>query len=175
MVTTQGWRKHSVEGFWNLLTVIVVACFSLMLVVMLIQISSRYIFGIGVPWTDEVSRYLYISEIFLGTALAQRKKEHIRITIVTDLLPATWKKVAACLADLITLLVSAMLVYGAVHMMKVTKGIYASTFNMSFSYLYLIQILGIVLFSLLVLRDLFSRLNPNARENEINDRSQGPC
>jgi TRAP-type C4-dicarboxylate transport system permease small subunit len=172
MSAAQDWRRHPINGFWNLLTVIVVTCFSLMLVVMLIQIASRYVFGIGVPWTDEVSRYLYISEIFLGTALAQRRKEHIRISVVTDLLPKTGKKVAACIADIITLLVSAMLVYGAIHMMKVTKGVYASTFNMSFSYLYLIQISGIVLFSLLVLRDMFSTFSAKVQESESTSGSQ---
>jgi len=172
MIATQDWRKHPINGFWNLLTIIVVACFSLMLVVMLIQVTSRYVFGIGVPWTDEVSRYFYIAEIFLGTALAQRHKEHIRINVVTHLLPATGKKIVALIADIITLMVSAMLVYGAIHMMKVTKGVYASTFNMSISYLYLIQISGIVLFSLLVLRDMFSMFSSKSLENESPCRSQ---
>ena len=161
---TNDWHRHPVNGFWNLLTGIVTACFFLMLVVMLIQIASRYVFGIGVPWTDEVSRYLYISEIFLGTALAQRRHEHITISVVTDLLPAAWKNVFAIIADLITLLVSGMLVFGAIQMMKVTKGIYASSFDMSFSYLYLIQIIGIVLFALLVFGDLFSRFQLKAKK-----------
>ena len=157
-IAANDWHRHPVGIFWALLTGIVVACFSLMLVVMLIQITSRYVFGVGVPWTDEVSRYLYISEIFLGAALAQRRHEHIAITVVTDMLPQFWKTCLATIADLVTIGVSAMLVFGAVHMMKVTKGIFASTFNMSFSYLYLVQITGIVLFAVLVLRDVVSRL-----------------
>jgi TRAP-type transport system small permease protein len=170
-LSESSWLRYPATGFWNLLTVIVVTCFFLMLVVMLIQIASRYVFGIGVPWTDEVSRYLYISEIFLGTALAQRTHEHISISVVTDLLPVTGKKIFAAVADLITIVVSGLIVYGGILMMQVTKGIYASTFNMSFSYLYLVQIIGIILFALLVLRDLISQFSSKERTDEPTDRS----
>ncbi|MFD2435870.1 TRAP transporter small permease [Modicisalibacter luteus] len=74
--------------FWSLLTTVVVTAFCLMLVVMAIQVISRYTLGLAVPWTDEVSRYLFLAEIFLGSVLALRYQEHIRVTIVTDrLLP----------------------------------------------------------------------------------------
>ena len=133
-----------------------------MLFVMLIQIAARDLFNIGVPWTDEVSRYNFIAEIFLGAALAQRKKEHITITVFTDLLNTKTKNILAIFADIFSILVCGILVAGAYKMAQVTKGIFASSFNMSFSYIYFIQVAGVFLLMLLLVRDLLVRFLPES-------------
>lgn len=147
-----------VAYFWRLLTLVVVTAFGLMLTVMAIQVISRYSLGIAVPWTDEVSRYLFLSEIFLGSVLALRYQEHIRITVVTDLLSPSLRRIAALLADLICIAVLVMMMGGAFNMMERTAGVFASTFDMSFSYLYLMQLIAAGLMILLLVEDIINRL-----------------
>nr|WP_275445728.1 MULTISPECIES: TRAP transporter small permease [unclassified Halomonas] len=132
------------------MTTIVVAAFCLMLTVMAIQVISRYTLGLAVPWTDEVSRYLFLAEIFLGSVLALRYQEHIRVTIVTDLLPPKAARLVAALADLIGIAVLLMLMGGAWNMMERTAGVFASTFRMSFSYVYLMQFIAALLMVILL-------------------------
>lgn len=108
-MTTNSTLAKALGAFWWLLTAVVVGAFGLMLLVMGIQVISRYALGVAVPWTDEVSRYLFLAEIFLGSVLALRYQEHIRITIVTDLLSARAKRVAAMLADIVSILVLGMI------------------------------------------------------------------
>ena len=103
--------------------------------------------------------------IFFSRQISDALPKSFSLSQVADSFKRTSQAVTARL-------VSAMLVYGAIHMMKVTKGVYASTFNMSFSYLYLIQISGIVLFSLLVLRDMFSTFSAKVQESESTSGSQ---
>lgn len=136
--------------FWSLLTTVVVTAFCLMLVVMAIQVISRYTLGLAVPWTDEVSRYLFLAEIFLGSVLALRYQEHIRVTVVTDLLPARVAHLVAALADLIGIVVLLMIMGGAWNMMERTAGVFASTFRMSFSYVYLMQFIAALLMVILL-------------------------
>ena len=122
------------------------------------MVSNHSALGVAVPWTDEVSRYLFLAEIFLGSVLALRYQEHIRITVVTDLLPAGAQRWAAVAADAISILVLLMIMGGAFNMMERTAGIFASTFDMSFSYLYLMQLVAAGLMALLLVEDLVVRL-----------------
>ncbi|MFY0992463.1 TRAP transporter small permease [Halomonas sp. C05BenzN] len=149
---------RAVELFWKLLTGIVMAAFALMLAIMAIQVISRYALGIAVPWTDEAARYLFLAEIFLGAVLALRYQAHIRITVVTDALGPRLRNLAASLADVICILVLLMLVIGAWNMMGRTAGVLASTFRMSFSYIYLIQLISALLMIGLLLGDLYRRI-----------------
>jgi TRAP-type C4-dicarboxylate transport system permease small subunit len=149
---------RAIELFWQLLTGVVMTAFALMLVIMAVQVISRYALGIAVSWTDEASRYLFLAEIFLGSVLALRYQEHVRITIVTDVLSPSLRNIAASVADVICVLVLLMLVVGAWNMMDRTAGIMASTFRMSFSYIYLIQLISALLMIGILLGDLYRRL-----------------
>ncbi|NDW04433.1 TRAP transporter small permease subunit [Jiella sp. 40Bstr34] len=137
-----------------------------MLVVMFVQVAARYVFAVGVPWTDETSRFLFIGEIFLGAAIAQRAGAQIRITILLDMLPRSARRVFDVIGDLLTVAIAGALVWGAVGMMQRTGSVSASTIPVSFSTLYLIQAIGIAMLVLLVLRDLvltlFGRSTPES-------------
>lgn len=148
---------RAAELFWQLLTAVVVTCFSLMLVIMMIQVIARYALSVAVPWTDEASRYFFLAAIFLGAVLAQRRREHIRITILIDVLPEKARRILGAISDTICMVVAGMLLYGALIMMERTAGIYASTFQLSFSWIYAIQFAGIFAMMLLSCRDLLSQ------------------
>lgn len=157
-MTTTERITRAIDLFWGLLTGVVMTAFALMLVIMAVQVISRYLLGIAVSWTDEASRYLFLAEIFLGSVLALRYQEHVRITIVTDVLSPSLRNIAASLADIICVVVLLMLVVGAWNMMDRTAGIMASTFRMSFSYIYLIQMISALLMIGLLLGDLYRRI-----------------
>lgn len=144
--------------FWTVVEVAMIAAFIGMLAVMFIQVVSRYALAIGVPWTDETSRFLYIAQIFLGAAIAQRYGAHIRITIFLDMLSERPRRFFDALGDLLVLVISAALIYGAWLMIQRTSNVAASTLPVTMAWLYGVQALGVVLYALLVLRDLFIKL-----------------
>ena len=56
--------------------------FSTLIAILLIQIVFRYFFNVSVPWTEEMSRILFIHFCFLGTAIAIMEKEMIIIDTI---------------------------------------------------------------------------------------------
>ena len=162
---------RAIEIFWQLLTGVVMTAFALMLIIMVVQVISRYVLGIAVSWTDEASRYLFLTEIFLGSVLALRYQEHIRITIVTDVLSPSLRNTVAGVADVICVLVLLMLLVGAWNMMDRTAGIMASTFRMSFSYIYMIQFISALLMIGILFGDLYRRLTGGSLPTIENKRS----
>jgi TRAP-type C4-dicarboxylate transport system permease small subunit len=71
--------------------------------------------GAPLPWTDEAAQYLLVWTGFIGWMLAARKRSHIRIDVIIDLLPPLARRAAEIAIQLgVIALASAMLVYGPV-------------------------------------------------------------
>ncbi len=145
--------------FWTVIETAMILAFITMLGVMFVQVTSRYALGVGVPWTDETSRFLYITQIFLGVAVAQRYGAHIRITIMMDLLPPRLRRAAEAFSDILVLVITFALIVGAYRMMGRTSGVLASTLPVSMAMIYAVQGLGILLYALLVARDALGKLS----------------
>ncbi len=60
--------------------------------VMLYQVFLRYVLQFPTTWQDEVSRYLIVWGVLIGSAVALRDNEHITIDILYDLFPNSAKK-----------------------------------------------------------------------------------
>jgi C4-dicarboxylate transporter DctQ subunit len=67
-------------------TFIVIALI-MMTVVVFLQVVLRYVFDAGIPWAEELARYLMVWAGFLGGSLATRERRHIAIDIIPRLLP----------------------------------------------------------------------------------------
>jgi len=58
-----------------------------MVVVVFLQVLTRYIFEAPLSWTDELSRYCLIWVSFLGAAMALREKGHFAVEFLIHKLP----------------------------------------------------------------------------------------
>ena len=51
----------------------------LMALIMGIQVTSRYVFGMSLSWSEEVTRYLFIWSAFISVSLCTKKCISIKI------------------------------------------------------------------------------------------------
>jgi TRAP-type C4-dicarboxylate transport system permease small subunit len=58
------------------------------IVLVLLQISLRYVSFIRIQWTEEMSRYLFVYLTFVGSALLIKEKGHIVVDVLVDRLPS---------------------------------------------------------------------------------------
>lgn len=77
-----------IDEYWAVVerTFIVIALILMSLVVFL-QVVLRYVFDAGIPWAEELARYLMVWAGFLGGSLATRERRHISIDILPRLFP----------------------------------------------------------------------------------------
>lgn len=160
-MVTEPAPEPSRSFFWTVIETAMVIAFIAMLVVMFVQVVSRYALAIGVPWTDETSRFLYIAQIFLGLSIAQRYGQHIRITVALDLMGQRLRRMTEALSDLLTALICIALIIGGIEMIRKSGNALASTLPIPMSVIYGIQCLGIALYTLLVLKDIHEKLFSN--------------
>jgi TRAP-type C4-dicarboxylate transport system permease small subunit len=50
------------------------------------QIVMRYIFSSSLYWSEELARYLFLWQIWLGTSFAVKEHKHLRIEVFKDFL-----------------------------------------------------------------------------------------
>lgn len=62
-------------------------------IVVIWQITGRLI-GNSAPWTEELTRYIFIWMIFLGIGIGFRKGESARVTVFLNILPKIFKKLS---------------------------------------------------------------------------------
>lgn len=86
--------KSVAKDLWNNFELYVAnIALALMVFMLALQAVARYILQVGIPWTEELSRFSFIFFVYITASLAVMRGTHIRVTILTDHLPAGVKKV----------------------------------------------------------------------------------
>ncbi|MEZ8296909.1 TRAP transporter small permease [Vibrio splendidus] len=85
--------------------------FLAMLLVLTIQIVSRYFLTIALPWTEELSRWLYIYIVFIGSSEAISRRDHIAVDIVPNRLSSKANLILDVCIHLIFAVIAAIIVY----------------------------------------------------------------
>lgn len=80
------WWSASDRWIWRVVDAVLLACVLAMAATIGVQVVSR-LSGLSQPWTEELSRILFIWTAFLGMAGGFRRLEHPRIMLVLDRAP----------------------------------------------------------------------------------------
>ena len=139
---------RGVGTFDRALVVVSTSIFILVLGLLVVQIVSRQLSQTQ-SWTEELARYLFILSSFLGSAIALRTGEHIRIASFADRLPSRVRLFLDVIADTLMIVFLLITAYGAwrmgQRMLHVPVG-FSSTF-VSIGYIYL-ALFGCLIISL---------------------------
>ena len=80
-------------------------------VVLCYEVTARYLFVAPTKWAEELARLFLVWGTFLAAAHLLRRRQHIRISIVTDRLPETPRRAAALVSLLAIAVLSAVCVW----------------------------------------------------------------
>ena len=76
--------KKIVNGICHAFEFFAVFCLAAMFIMILVQVTGRYVFNYTPRWTEEMARQCVIIFTFIGMAIGVREKIHIGLTIVVD-------------------------------------------------------------------------------------------
>ena len=133
----------------------------LLLVVMLgstlIGVADRFVLEIGLPWTEELSRFLLVWASLLAAAVATKRRRHFRIEIVSRRLGATGEAVIGvlCIAAL------AVAIWYGVHIARLFHAQTAPALGIPMSVVYAAVPVSAGLMIFYLLRDLVGRKGPD--------------
>lgn len=64
---------------------------SIMTIIIWVQVIMRYIFKIGLPWAEEISKYLMVWSAMLGAAVVYVRNEHIAVDFIYQKMPEKYR------------------------------------------------------------------------------------
>lgn len=114
----------------------------------LFQVIARAVLGISSVWSEELARFLFVWQVFLGAALLVRDDGLIRITLLTDRSSATVARILRVLTGVATVPFVVVLTWGAYLNMLRNWNTFAPTLDwLRIGYVYLMLFLsGLLMF-----------------------------
>ena len=101
--------KRAMSALHNVLMVLVSAGLVVMICVTAVEVVRRYLFGLSFSWAEELVKYLMIMVAFFGGAGAYQDKGLVALDMLTEKLPGNLKTAVALLAEILSVLVIALL------------------------------------------------------------------
>lgn len=90
---------------------ILVAAYMIIIPILFAQVVARYVFNHALPWSEELARYLFIWQVWLGSSYCVQKNRHIRIDLFTNKLPENARRIFETVVTLVTIAFLIFLTY----------------------------------------------------------------
>jgi len=119
------------------------------------QVVFRYVFNAPISWMDEFAVLVFAWMIFLGTAIAQKKSEHISIDIFTRFLPQRTRAMLTILTNVLILLLLIFLFIEGIRLTVKTVGLKYPAMEISRGFLYVSIPVMMPLMAFYLLRIIF--------------------
>lgn len=84
------------------------------------QIIFRFVIRISVPWTEEISRMIFIYLVFMGAAISVRKGEMIIVDTIPNLVKGKSRKALNFVITVFNLLLSAVMLVSSIQMFRIS-------------------------------------------------------
>ena len=100
-----------VKAFNHIEEALLSVTFVVMTAICFIQVITRYIFHVSLPWSEEVLRALFVWSSCLGISLGFRTKSHLGVDALVSLFPAKIKKALSIIAYAIVIGFCIVIIY----------------------------------------------------------------
>ncbi len=170
---TSNSKKAKKPIYILLIEVLTNASLILMFLSVMAGVITRYILKSPLFWTDELSRYLMIYMVFLGSTLSFREGKHPSLTFIVDSMSAKTHRVWDSIIDLFLIAVLVMITAGSFDMMFSGPVGYTPSLRIKFSWVYLaIPLGGISMIAEILLR-LIRRLRNKLEHSDSTTNING--
>lgn len=125
---------------------------SVTVVTVLAQVVTRYLLGVPLPWTEEVSRLSLVCAVYAGTVPAYMRGEHIVVDFFVRLLPRPLMVFYVVLLKSLTVAVVGYIAWGAYLQIHATSNMTLIALpQVPISIVYGLQCLALASLTLLIL------------------------
>lgn len=138
---------NKIEQLINLIMALSIAGMSILIFT---NVILRYAFHTGITWAEEMSRFMFIWMVFLGSILALKDGTHIGMDILVRRVPEKLRKILLLIGNFIILVISFIILSGSLKMTADSIESKAPATGLSLSLMYgvgIIMSLGMILIS----------------------------
>ena len=122
-----------------------------------LQVIMRYVFSSSLSWSEELARYLFLWQIWLGASYAVKERKHLRIEAVQSMIKSVRGKIRFELVALFLWLVfSIFMVYKGGELVKLlfVRGQVSPAMRVPMAYAYASVPVGCLLMSIRLIAEI---------------------
>lgn len=146
---------------------LLIGIFALMVLLVFGNVVLRYGFNYGIIFSEEVSRFLFVWMVFLGSVLMLHDNGHLGVHTVTKLLPLWGKKACKLVSDLMTLACCVLMTYGGIKIVKLNMANIAPVSEIPIGVVYIALLVCSVGMGVLLLGSIYRLLSGQMTEQEM--------
>jgi TRAP-type C4-dicarboxylate transport system permease small subunit len=159
--------KKTVDYFFKLLELLVVACMVAMVIMVFGNVVLRYGFNSGITVSDEMSRYCFIWLTYIGAMIAMREKGHLGVDTLVKNLPLAGKKACLFLSESLMLFCNVLFLMGTWQMHGLQVSNVSPVVGISMIWIYGIGYVVAVVMGLFNINVLWRLFTGQLREDEL--------
>ncbi len=97
--------------FENIEEIVASLLFIVTLVLVIINVLTRYVFRTGIPWAEEMATSCFVWTAFIGSAACYKMRAHVGVDILVNKLPLRTQNVVKIIVDIMMAFLCAYLFY----------------------------------------------------------------
>lgn len=137
------WKCH--RRFQDAINNVIALALALLLLVILLQTFTRYVVFYSLPWSEELSRYLYVLLILLGINIGVANDGFVRIDLIDFFIADKSKRALAFFRDAVTLFVSGVFFYSSIGLVRIGAFQKSPAMQIRMHYIYMVLLVGFLL------------------------------
>lgn len=140
--------------------------------IVFIQVIMRYFFNTSLAWSEELSRYIFIWQVWLGSSIAFVDRQHIRVDLIFSIFKSKKsEKIINLLVNIIWLIFNLFLVYIGIKLLQSMSARNALSSGMRLPLVYVYSALPVSSF-ILSIRILFNTIDLITGKNSIEEEGE---
>lgn len=128
--------KSILDGIAYVVKRVIAIMLGVMLVVALVEVFRRYLFGLSFPWSEELIRYLIIWVSFLGGAVAYKEQNLVFFDMIVDKISGKGKHILLLATNTVSLIFISYIFYYALKVISKPSIVRQKSIGLQISMLY---------------------------------------
>ena len=140
---------------------LIALCMVIMMTVIFVQTMTRYVVFYSILWSEELSRYLYVTLTLLGVNLAVTSKQLVRIDIIDNFVKGNTLNVIRCV---LAFVITVIFFYSSFGMIDVSQYQHSPALGISMQIMYVILGIGFFMSAVACLFELVDALKDGKKQ-----------
>jgi len=161
--------KSLADALTRALEVVMVICMVVMLVMVFGNVVLRLFFNTGIDLSEEIPRFAFVWMTFLGAIVGMRRRAHLGVDMLVQVLPVFGRKVCWGISQAIMLVCCLYITYGTWLQHDIIKGNASPVAQISMLWVFGVSYVTGVSISIICASNLLRLCAGKVAENELID------
>lgn len=161
--------KSLADALTRALEVVMVICMVVMLVMVFGNVVLRLFFNTGIDLSEEIPRFAFVWMTFLGAIVGMRRRAHLGVDMLVQVLPVFGRKVCWGISQAIMLVCCLYITYGTWLQHDIIKGNASPVAQISMLWVFGVSYVTGVAISIICASNLLRLFAGKVAENELID------